>query len=552
MSAAINRSFTINAFSLIDVAAAVIVGVLLVVSVVRYFRITRMRTDLLFSLVLAFGCAVSILIALMDNVVPAGIKSLDVVNAPGQTLLLGRVSYAFGILLLAATLHFALEYTGRAILNGWQGLWLYASALSLAAVCWWDGFTFLRSEPLAPTSRWDVCVPWMPIPGPFASGYLALWALTMGYVHYLLWGNVQNARVRRSVASRTLTVRIGLAAFALSGVCILVESIRMWAGISSSVPVTVLGMILVAIGLAREWEHTEQERAHVRQRFESYVDPTLVEYVLEHPDKVRLDGEVREMTVAFTDLEGYTPLCESMRERVIPLLNEYLSAMTPLIKQNNGYRSKFLGDGIMFFYGAPEWSCDHAMQAVSTVLMMQETMIQFNAQLFQRGLRPFVTRIGVSSGEMIVGDAGSVEACDYTVMGNAVNLGSRLESANKATGTHILISETTRRLLPDDIFLLRPIGRLLVVGLSESVMTYEPLGYASTATEAQRKLVELTTRMVGAFQKSAFADCLTAELHLTEAFGPSKLAALYHNLCQQYLKDPPDECFTGDIRLAEK
>jgi adenylate cyclase len=311
-------------------------------------------------------------------------------------------------------------------------------------------------------------------------------------------------------------------------------------------------MCVTGIGLAREWSSVEREREHVRQRFASYVDPSLVQYVLEHPEQAHFAGEVRELTVAFTDLEHYTPLTERLRERAVPLLNEYLSAMTPLIREHNGYRSKFLGDGIMFFYGAPEWNCDHAMQAVSTVLKMQETMVQLNQRLGERGLPALAMRIGVNSGEMIVGDAGSREASDYTVLGDAVNLGARLESANKVTGTRILVSEGTVKLLPHDLFLLRPIGRLQVVGLSRAVMTYEPLAYTAQATEAQRLSATLTSHMVEHFAAADFRECLAAERCLRETFGPSKLCDLYRGLCEKYIAHAPPAGFAGGIILTEK
>lgn len=143
-------------------------------------------------------------------------------------------------------------------------------------------------------------------------------------------------------------------------------------------------MVVLAIGLAEDHHHSEAQRKHVTRRFESYVDPALVKYVIENPQTEHIAGEVRELTVVFTDLEGFTALTERLREDAVSLLNEYLRLMVPLIRSHNGYRNKFLGDGMMFFYGAPEQNPDHAIHAVATVLKMQETMVTFNALIAER------------------------------------------------------------------------------------------------------------------------------------------------------------------------
>lgn len=314
---------------------------------------------------------------------------------------------------------------------------------------------------------------------------------------------------------------------------------------------------LVAVGLV--WSGTTlfrfaasiAERRRMKRRFQNYVDPALVDYVLEHPDEVRLEGQVREMSVVFTDLAGFTTLSERLKEKTVAILNEYITLMVPLISDQKGLVNKFLGDGIMFFYGAPRVNDDHARAAVSTVLKMQQTMPDFNRTLEERGLPTLKMRAGVSTGPMIVGDAGGADRSDYTVLGDAVNLGARLESANKATGTRTLISERTAE-LAGDLFLLRPVGRLVVVGKTEGVMTYEPLAYRAESTEPQRTLVEKTRAMVDAFQQSRFPDCLAAVSALDDFAGPSPLSEIYRGLCEKYLREPPPADFAGQVVLSEK
>jgi adenylate cyclase len=331
-----------------------------------------------------------------------------------------------------------------------------------------------------------------------------------------------------------------------------------YVGVDLSVIILSLGMTAVAIGLAEEHARSEREREHVTRRFRSYVDPALVKYVIEHPESERIGSEVRELTVVFTDLEGFTTISEKLREGVVELVNEYLRVMTPLIRNHNGYREKFLGDGMKFFYGAPERNPDHAIHAVSTVLKMDETMRELNRELAAKkrhllqGFPRLNMRAGVSTGVMVVGDAGTEEASDYTVLGDTVNLGARLETANKAMGTRILLSERTVELIPPELFLVRPIARLRVVGRVQPVMTYEPLAFTKEATPAQVRCAELTRAMVDRFLQGDFAGCGAAVRVLEEAMGPSKLTELYRAWSAKYLAAPPGASFTGEIVLAEK
>lgn len=552
MNSLLDRTFTVNAFSVFDAVALLISFPVLVISAVRYARVTRKETDLAFTIAMLGIVIAAALILIMDNIVPVGAPAQALQHAAALSLLLVRWMYLIGLFILAATVHFALRYTESQRLRGWRILWLYSGAISFAPLIWSPNFLLAPDHPHDDTSSWRVAVPWQPLPGELIWIYGVISLTAVGYIQLLIWRGRFMGRIRTAASVRSTTVLIGLTAISFSVIVTVIEGASEYVGIAIGALTMSIGMLIVGIGLGFEWELTEREREHVRRRFESYVDPLLVEYVIEHPEQTRFDGEVRELTVAFTDLEGYTPLAEKLRGQAVPLLNEYFSLLTPLIRECNGYRSKFLGDGIMFFYGAPEWNCDHAIQAVSTVLKMQETLAGFNEKLYERGMPPLLTRIGVSSGEMIVGDAGSNDASDYTVFGDMVNLGARLESANKFTGTRILISEGTQRLLPPNLFLTRPIGKLQVVGLSKPVMTYEPIAYLDHASETQRKLAELTQRMVESFILGDFAGCLTAERHLVEAFGPGKLAELYRERCECYLANPPGADFAGQIVLAAK
>ena len=301
----------------------------------------------------------------------------------------------------------------------------------------------------------------------------------------------------------------------------------------------------------------ERERVHVTRRFGSYVDPALVKRIIANPERTRFEGELREMSVVFTDLEDFTATSEKLREGAASLLNEYLSHMTRLIHDHHGYRHRFSGDGMMFFYGAPEQDRDHALHAVETVLEMQQMIVALNESIATRRRQlcdavKLVMRAGVSTGQMTVGDAGSEDASYYTVVGDAVNLGSRLESANKVFGTRILMSGRTVELLPADLFVIRPIANLRVVGLMRAVMVYEPLAYADEATDFDKRTAQLTRTIFESFRDKNFDGCLTAVEGMDQELGASKLSEFYRQLCDGYIRNSPPPEFAGEIILSTK
>ncbi len=292
------------------------------------------------------------------------------------------------------------------------------------------------------------------------------------------------------------------------------------------------------------------ERARIKKRFQKYVDPKLVNHLLDNPHKSGMEGELREMTVIFTDLAGFTTISEKLQEAAVPLLNEYLSLMVPVINKREGFINRFMGDGILFFFGAPMDCPDHAVRAVATGLDMQIAMISFNKELVERGHQPLAVRVGVSTGMMIVGDAGGADFAEYTVLGDCVNLGARLESANKATGTKGLVSGRTEELAREH-FLFRPIASLQVKGKTRGVMTFEPIAPIAEATDEQHRYVAMTKTAFDAFQNRAFAECIVALNELDAAFGDSKLSKTYRQMCEEYLVECPKD-FDGQIVLSEK
>ncbi len=212
----------------------------------------------------------------------------------------------------------------------------------------------------------------------------------------------------------------------------------------------------------------------VHNMFAQYVPAPVVARLVERPELMRLGGESREVTLMFTDLANFTSLSERLTpEQTVEVLTAYFNAMSPIIHRHQGTIDKFIGDAIMAFWGAPLDDTDHAEHAVRAALEMQQAMDRLRAGLLARGLPPIGMRIGLHSGTAVIGNVGSESRFSYTAIGDAVNLAARLEGANKAFGTGILLSQSTAERLPPDIG-LRPLDDVIVKGKTEPVRVYTP------------------------------------------------------------------------------
>lgn len=235
--------------------------------------------------------------------------------------------------------------------------------------------------------------------------------------------------------------------------------------VSASMPYGIFGI--------RSYIHSEKKRREIKRAFSHYLSPSILEYILAHPEDLKLGGEKVEATILFSDIDSFTTMAEKISpEEVASLLNRYFGEMTRIIFEHKGTVDKFIGDGIMAFWGAPVPDADHALNACRAAIAMQERLKSLKKELRERGLPEISIRIGIHTGLVIVGNMGSSELFDYTVLGDAVNLASRLEAANKDFGTSIIISEAVYRKVADTIT-AHPLGRTKVKGKIEEVEIYE-------------------------------------------------------------------------------
>jgi adenylate cyclase len=222
----------------------------------------------------------------------------------------------------------------------------------------------------------------------------------------------------------------------------------------------------------------ERQRIWTKRAFQQYVSPEVVERIVEDPSALRFGGEIRALTVLFSDIRDFTTFTERHDpQEVVQMLREYLTRMTDCVLRERGTLDKYIGDAVMAIFGAPMTLPDHAERACRAALAMHAEMEQLRAEWTATGKEPFRTGIGINTDEMVVGNLGSEQLFDYTVVGDGVNVGARLESLNKEyqTAKSIIISESTYEAARDAIE-VRQLGTVTVKGRTRPVVVYELIG----------------------------------------------------------------------------
>ena len=215
-------------------------------------------------------------------------------------------------------------------------------------------------------------------------------------------------------------------------------------------------------------------RKQIKKQFEHYLDPGMVKKLQKDPSLLKLGGETKQMTFLFSDIRGFTPISEKYKgnpEGLTKLINRFLTRMTDVIIKNGGTIDKFMGDCIMAFWNAPIANPKHKQMAIKSAIEMQTELVKLNKRLIAEGLPQINIGIGINSGEALVGNMGSEQRFDYSVIGDAVNLASRLESSSKTLGKTLVIGEETRRTI-ENKFSFEYIDSITVKGKTEKIKVY--------------------------------------------------------------------------------
>jgi adenylate cyclase len=333
---------------------------------------------------------------------------------------------------------------------------------------------------------------------------------------------------------------------ALLGLYFLAAGILFDAGILPNLfypPVAIMVGYAVALIYRVVFEQAQQKM--IRGVMARYLSPSVSQWVLRDPDRLKLGGETRTMTVLFCDLRGFTTFSHALPpQALVGLLNDYMTAMTQVVFRYDGVLDKYIGDAIMAFWNAPLDQPDHARRACETALDMIRTLLVQQEAWARRGLPKLEIGIGINTGPMVVGNMGARDRLAYTVMGDAVNVSSRLEGLSKEYGTRVVIGEATRQ-AAGDLFAYRFLDVVAVKGRSEPLAVFEVLGPKADLNPLLIERVERYQAGIELYRARQWAEAaaLFAEIHATAPEdGPT---SLYLRRSQALDLNPPSADWDG-------
>jgi len=321
-----------------------------------------------------------------------------------------------------------------------------------------------------------------------------------------------------------------------------------------------------------------KDKRFIKGAFSRILSPKVIDQIIADPSQLKLGGERRKMTAIFTDIQRFSSISSELQDQygadgpkvLVNLLNLYLTEMSNIVLSNGGTIDKYEGDAIIAFFGAPVAMEDHAAAACRSAIQMKkrerelvQTIMTPDGEFFKaltnlieskvvRKERPLYTRLGINTGDMVVGFMGTPAKMDYTIMGNAVNLAARLEGVNKQYDTHgVLISEYTREQIGDE-FILRPLSRVTVVGIPVPLRLYELLETRNEASGELHKMVNVWESAFKDYEHQNFEEAKKIFADVYKVNPDDKVAKLYLERCEKYISSPPPESWDGVDNLTEK
>ncbi|HNP34291.1 MAG TPA: adenylate/guanylate cyclase domain-containing protein [Woeseiaceae bacterium] len=287
----------------------------------------------------------------------------------------------------------------------------------------------------------------------------------------------------------------------------------------------------------------QRNKRHLSEVFGQYIPPSLVEEIDRSGEKISLEGETREMSVLFSDVRGFTTISEGLDARELTtMMNEFLTPFTYAIQKHRGTIDKYMGDAVMAFWGAPLTDEEHARHALLSAFDMLDAVRSLDESFGQKGWPEIRVGVGIASGDMRVGNMGSEFRIAYTVMGDTVNLGSRLEGLTKQYGVDIIVNDRTSQLVPD--FAFRELDLVRVKGKQEPVAIYEPIGFVRELTETQVTLLEQHAQALGAYRLQQWNTAHNM-FNTLNNLTVEPLYSLYLERIERFQREPPPATWDG-------
>jgi len=346
-------------------------------------------------------------------------------------------------------------------------------------------------------------------------------------------------------------------ATALSGaaaLCVLMVNLYFWKAGHLVLPLAsglTLILALFVLNMSYGYYVDARGKRQLARLFGQYVPPELVDEMAKDPGAYSLEGSNRQMTVLFSDVRGFTTISEGLTpQQLAELMNEFLTPMTRIIQRHRGTIDKYMGDAIMSFWGAPLADPLHARNAVLAGMDMLAELKALEAQFKARGWPVLHIGVGLNTGDMTVGNMGSEFRLAYTVMGDAVNLGSRLEGLTKEYGVSIMVSEFTRAAVPD--FAWRELDRVRVKGKDKPVAIYEPLGLLAELPDADKAELAEHTLALAAYRAQDWPLAASAFGALQLQYPQRGLYRIFAARVQHLASHPPDTDWDGAHNFVTK
>ena len=295
-----------------------------------------------------------------------------------------------------------------------------------------------------------------------------------------------------------------------------------------------------------------KKRQFLQETLTRYVTRQVVDLILEQPENIILDGEEREASVLFCDIRGFTTISEKMTPReLVRMLREYFTLMVDAVFSQQGTVDKFIGDCIMAIFGAPTPQIDHAERAVRAALAMKRAVEIFNERRIQEELEPIQIGVGINTGNVVVGNIGSEQRLEYTAIGDAVNLASRLEGLNKQYGTSIVLSESSALQLSETI-VLRELDEVRVKGKRKPVKIYDVIGERDKIPKQLETACEIFMQGIGHYKERAWELATQKFQQVYDELPDDTPSRVYVERCRIYRQAPPPESWDGVFEMTTK
>jgi adenylate cyclase len=314
-----------------------------------------------------------------------------------------------------------------------------------------------------------------------------------------------------------------------------------------------LGLLAVYVtAIVYYFTAVEKKQREIRKAFRHYVSPAVVAELTKNPEKLKLGGETRELTILFSDIRGFTTHSEEIApDSMVEMLNEYFSSMTGSIFAHGGMLDKFIGDAIMALYGAPLDLPDHPIKGCLSALSMLSNLKQLNRKWAREGKAPFRAGIGLTTGMVKVGNFGSRERFNYTVIGPDVNLASRLEALSKSYGVDIIISDSTYQRVRQRM-LCRPLDVVIVKGSKKTTEIFELIAVKENLPEETEARVREFQKCLKLYHSRRWEEAQRSLVEFLNRFPNDRPAQVFLERSCHFMKNPPpadwDRVFARTIK----